>query len=85
MPPLSTCRRPSSDPPKRPVAKTAARGFTHLVVIWAVVSAEIGQTIEVFPSREEAEKMLALVLADEPDWHDDLSVESLELLIGSEN
>lgn len=55
------------------------------MVIWAVVSAEIGQTIEVFPSREEAEKMLALVLADEPDWHDDLSVESLELLIGSEN
>jgi hypothetical protein len=30
------------------------------------------QAIELFPTREEAEEFLADVLADEPDWEDQL-------------
>jgi hypothetical protein len=53
------------------------------MLVWAVVSAEINQAIELFPSRGEAEEMLALVLQDEPDWRYVLRVEPLEL--GSES
>lgn len=42
-------------------------GWLSSCCFWAVVSAEIQQAIELFPSRDEAEEMLALVLEDEPD------------------
>lgn len=53
------------------------------MVVWAVVSAEIQKTIRFYPSREEAERMLALVLRQESDWRGDLYVERVEL--GSES
>jgi hypothetical protein len=49
------------------------------VVVWAVVSAQSEQAIELFPTRDEAEEMLGLVLEDEPDWRDVLRIERLEL------
>lgn len=42
--------------------------LTHRVIIWAVVNAQSEQAIELFPTRDEAEEMLAVVLAAEPDW-----------------
>jgi hypothetical protein len=45
--------------------------------VWAVVSAEIEQAIELFPNQTEAEEMMRRVLEDEPDWRDDLRVEPL--------
>jgi hypothetical protein len=53
------------------------------MVVWAVVSAEIQKTIRFYPSREEAERMLALVLRNQSDWRGDLYVERFE--IGSES
>jgi hypothetical protein len=35
---------------------------------WAVVSDEIDRVIEFFPSRWQAERMLAEAFHDEPDW-----------------
>jgi hypothetical protein len=55
------------------------------VLYWAVVSSEIEQTIELFPTRAEAEEMLALVLRDEPDCRDVLRIEPLELGSDSPN
>jgi hypothetical protein len=40
------------------------------MLVWAVVSAEIEQAIELFPTRDEAEEMLSLVLEDVPGWRD---------------
>jgi hypothetical protein len=53
------------------------------MVVWAVVSAEIQKTVRLYPSRREAERMLALVLRNEPEWQDDLYVERVEF--GSES
>jgi hypothetical protein len=53
------------------------------MLIWAVVSAETEQAIELFPTGDEAEEALALMLKDEPDWRDVLRIERLEL--GSES
>lgn len=47
--------------------------------VWAVVSHDIEQAIELFPTRLEAEEMLALVLEDEPEWRDIMSIEPLDL------
>jgi hypothetical protein len=44
-----------------------------------VVSSEIEQVIEFFGTRREAERMLAEVIADEPDWADRFRVERVEL------
>lgn len=40
-----------------------------LGILVAVVSSDVEQAIALFPSRDEAEEMLALVLEDEP-WRD---------------
>jgi hypothetical protein len=48
----------------------------------AVVSAEIEQAVELFPTREEAEEMLGLVLEDEPGWQDVPRIEPLRLVTG---
>jgi hypothetical protein len=55
------------------------------MVVWAVVSEETKRAIELFPTRNEAEEMLARVLEDEPDWRDVLRVERLELGSESQN
>jgi hypothetical protein len=47
--------------------------------VWAVVSHDIEQAIELFPTKRKAEEMLALVLEDEPEWRDIMSIERLEL------
>lgn len=56
---------------------------TPIMVVWAVVSAEIQRTIRLYRSREEAERMLALVLRHESDWRRDFYIERLE--VGSES
>jgi hypothetical protein len=53
------------------------------MVVWAVVSSEIEQVIEFFRSRHEAERVLAEVLLDEPEWVEAFRVERIEL--GSES
>ena len=45
---------------------------------WAVVSDETNRVIEFFLTRGQAERMLAKVLWDEPDWQAALRVESIE-------
>jgi hypothetical protein len=55
------------------------------VVFYAVVSDEIKRVIELFPSRVEAEAMLARVFNDEPAWRDSLHVEPIELAGGGDN
>ncbi len=45
------------------------------MVFYAVVSDEIRCVIEFFPTRWEAERRLAWVLCNEPDWRDILDVE----------
>ena len=52
---------------------------------WAVVSDEIDRVIEFFPTRWQAERMLAKVLWDEPDWNGILRVEKIEFLTGMAN
>jgi hypothetical protein len=48
-----------------------------------VVSSEIEQVIEFFRTHREAERMLAEVVLDEPQWGDAFRVERIEL--GSES
>ena len=40
------------------------------MVVWGVVSSEIEQVIEFFRTRREAERMLAEVVRDEPNWQE---------------
>jgi hypothetical protein len=49
------------------------------MLYWAVVSAQSEQAIKLFPTRDEAEEMLALVLEDEPGWQDVLRIEPLKV------
>jgi hypothetical protein len=53
------------------------------MVFYGLVSAETDRAIDLFPDREAAEAMLADCLADEPGWADVLSVERIELEVGS--
>jgi hypothetical protein len=55
------------------------------MVFHAVVSDEIQRVIEFFPSRVEAEAMLARVVGDEPDWRDSLHVKPIDLATGGPN
>jgi hypothetical protein len=41
--------------------------------------------IEFFPTRWQAEKMIAEALRDEPDWREILRVEKIELRTGTTN
>ena len=52
---------------------------------WAVVSDEIKQVIEFFPTRRQAERMLATVLRDEPSGREILRVEKIEFRTGTVN
>ena len=53
------------------------------MVVWGVVSSEIEQVIEFFRTRREAERMLAEVVRDEPNWQERFYIERIEL--GSES
>jgi hypothetical protein len=55
------------------------------VIFWAVVSYEINQVIEWFPSRVDAQAMLDKVVADEPQWRWSMCVEPIILTTGSQN
>jgi hypothetical protein len=55
------------------------------MVLWAVVSDEINQVIEFFPTRWQAETMLAEALSDEPGWPGILHVEKIEFRTGTAN
>jgi hypothetical protein len=55
------------------------------MVFYAVVSDEIHRVIEFFRTRRDAERVLARVLQDEPDWRDILHVERIELRTGTTN
>jgi hypothetical protein len=52
---------------------------------WAVVSDEINRVIEFFPTRWQAERMLAKVLWVEPAWQGILRVEKIEFRTGTAN
>ena len=49
------------------------------MVVWGVVSSEIEQVIEFFRTRREAERMLAEVVRDEPNWQGQFRIERIEL------
>jgi hypothetical protein len=55
------------------------------MVLWAVVSDEINQVIEFFPTRRQAETMLAEALEDEPDWRGILHGEKIAFRTGTTN
>jgi hypothetical protein len=44
-----------------------------------LAGSELGEVIEFYLSREEAEKALREVLADEPEWEGELGVVAVEL------
>jgi hypothetical protein len=47
-----------------------------------LAGSQLGEVIELFVRREDAERALADVLADEPTWNGQLSVVSVELVDG---
>ena len=53
------------------------------MLVYALVSAETKKAVEPFVRREDAERMLAEALADEPGWRDVLSVEEIKLTAGA--
>jgi hypothetical protein len=55
------------------------------MVVWAVVSDEIDEVIEFFPTRQQAERMLDHALQDESDWRGILRVEKVEFRTGRAN
>jgi hypothetical protein len=55
------------------------------VFFWAVVSDEINRVIRFFPTRWQAERMLAKVLWARPDWSGVLHVEKIEFRTGNGN
>jgi hypothetical protein len=55
------------------------------VFFWAVVSDEINRVIRFFPTRWQAERMLAKVIWQRPDWRDVLRVEKIEFRTGNGN
>ena len=71
--------------PKGPKKRGCRPVYAPGVVFWAVVSYEINRVIEWFPSRVEAQRMLDVVVADEPRWRWTLCVEPIVLTTGGRN
>jgi hypothetical protein len=65
--------------PKGPKRNGARGPLPAGVSFWAVVSDEIDEVIEFFPTRRQAETMLAEAVWDEFDWRGILHVERIEL------
>jgi hypothetical protein len=55
------------------------------VLVYGVVSAQTVQAVELLPTREQAERFVAEVEADEPDLAGLLRVEAFELGASSPN
>jgi hypothetical protein len=55
------------------------------MIFSAVVSDEINQVIEFFPTRRQAERMVGEALQDEPGWSGILRVEKIEFRTGTPN
>jgi hypothetical protein len=49
------------------------------MVVWGLVSSEIEQLIEFFRTLRKAERMLAEVVRDEPNWQELFYIERIEL------
>jgi hypothetical protein len=49
------------------------------MVVWGVFSSEIEHVIEFFGSRKDAERMLAEIVRDEPEWLEQFRIERIEL------
>jgi hypothetical protein len=50
----------------------------HLVIVYGIASAKSGDVQDWYTSREEAERVLAGILRDEPDFEGELWVEAVE-------
>jgi hypothetical protein len=70
---------------RRSEAAPARAAYVLAVFFWAVVSDEINRVIRFFPTRWQAERMLANVLWRRPDWRDILRVEKIEFRTGNGN
>jgi hypothetical protein len=46
---------------------------------YRLAGSELGEVIEFYSSREEADEALREVLADEPEWEGELGIEVVEL------
>lgn len=53
--------------------------FTYGVRFYGLVDLSVLEAIELYLTREQAERALAAVLADEPDWEPILRVEEVSL------
>jgi hypothetical protein len=49
------------------------------MVVWGVVSSEIEQVIEFFGTRHEAERVLAEIVRDDPEWVERFRIERIEI------
>lgn len=58
----------------------AAIRFALAVRLYALIDASLREPIDVYGSRAEAERVLAVLLSDEPGWWSLLSIEMFELL-----
>ena len=54
-------------------------------LFWAVVTDEIDQAMDFFPTGGQAERMVAEALRDEPDWRGILRLEKVEFRTGTAN
>jgi hypothetical protein len=71
--------------PQKSEATPWLAAYGLAVFFWAVVSDEINRVIKFFPTRWQAERMLAKVLWDRPDWSGVLHVEKIEFRTGNGN
>ena len=71
--------------PQRSEVAASSAAYGPAVFFWAVVSDEIGRVIKFFPTRWQAERMLAKVLWARPDWNGILHVEKIEFRTGNGN
>jgi hypothetical protein len=71
--------------PQRSEVTPCFAAYGLAVFFWAVVSDEINRVIRFFPTRWQAERMLAKVLWARPDWSGVLHVEKIEFRTGNGN
>jgi hypothetical protein len=72
-------------PTRRTGDSATLPAYPRVVVFYAVVCNDIEQVLQFFGTQFEAERMLARVLVNEPDWEDVLQVEPVELVTGGLN
>jgi hypothetical protein len=64
---------------KERLATDRAVGSTSCVMFWGLVSRELDEAIELYATRAAAERALAEMLGDQPEWEDVLFVAEVEL------